>query len=133
MKKPTRKIKRVYIAGPYRADTAFGIERNIMAAKRWAAEFWKRGIAAFCPHANTAHFDGIAPDEVFLEAGLDFLLDCDALVVIPEYHKAAIRSEGTAAEMRFATSIPIPIFYLRNISPDAIVEHLTGKEDRPCA
>ena len=109
MKNPTTQIIpnfMAYIAGPYRAETAWGIDQNIQAARRVSASLWEHGIANFCPHANTAHFDGIAPDEVFLEGGLIMLRRCDAVVLVGKWWESA----GTRAEIEEAKRLGIPVF-----------------------
>ena len=51
-------MKLVYIAGPFRAPTPWGIEENVRHAERHAFEIAKLGAMPVCPHANTRHFDG---------------------------------------------------------------------------
>ena len=42
------------MAGPYRADTIYGVAQNIQKARDVALRLWKLGYAAICPHSNTA-------------------------------------------------------------------------------
>ena len=89
---------KAYVAGPYRADTHYEIEQNIRNAEAIAIELWQKGYAVFCPHKNTAHFDGLAPDHVWLEGDLEWLKHADLLVLVPGWEK----SEGTYFEREFA-------------------------------
>ena len=55
-------MKVVYLAGPYRAPTEYGVQQNIEAASRVALEGWKLGAVCICPHKNTAFVGGVLPD-----------------------------------------------------------------------
>ncbi len=100
-------MKLVYVAGPYLdpRGTRF-VEENIRAAEAVALELWKMGAAVICPHANTRHFDGAAPDSVWLEGDLEILRRCDALVAVPNWE----RSTGTLAELALARELEKPVF-----------------------
>jgi len=64
----------IYIAGPYRARTAYEVMENINRAGRAAAKWWARGFPTICPHKNTAFFDGVAPDRTFLDGDIELLV-----------------------------------------------------------
>jgi hypothetical protein len=100
-------VKVVYVAGPFRGPDSWAIEQNIRRAEELALEVWKCGAAAICPHTNTRFYQGAAPDEVWLEGDLEMLARCDAMLVVPNWHK----SEGTKAEIARAESRGIPVFY----------------------
>jgi hypothetical protein len=88
-------MKKAYVIGPYRAKTVEGIENNIRAAAEVAKELWKMGYAVFCPHLNSAHFDGVAPDESFINGDLEFLSCCDVMVILPGWRS----SRGSLGEI----------------------------------
>jgi hypothetical protein len=96
----------IYVAGPYRAATPWRIQQNIRAAQEVALAIWKLGAVALCPHANTALFDGEAPDEIWLQGDLELLRRCDALLAMP----SVLASKGAMAECKFAKLHNIPIF-----------------------
>lgn len=100
-------MKVVYIAGPYRGPDAYEIHRNICRAEELALGAWRMGVAAICPHLNSAHFQGAAPDEVWLEGDLEILRRCDAVLVTPDWE----RSVGARAEVAEATSRGIPVLF----------------------
>lgn len=100
-------MKLIYVAGPYRAKTEWGLIQNIRNAEAVALEIWKMGMVAYCPHKNTAHFGGACQDKVWLDGGLEVLRRCDGLVMI----KGWSGSEGAIAEENEAGKFSIPIFY----------------------
>jgi hypothetical protein len=57
----------IYVAGPYRAETTWGIECNTRAAEALALQVWQAGAVAICPHSNSRFFQGSAPDEAFVD------------------------------------------------------------------
>jgi len=94
----------VYVAGPYRGKSKIKIinyiqrQINIAKARLVAQELWKAGFAVICPHSNSANFDGICDDEIFLEGDKEILKRCDLMILLPNWEK----SEGTKAEVLFA-------------------------------
>ena len=63
----------IYVAGPYRAETTWGIECNTRAAEELALQVWQAGAVAICPHSNSRFFQGSAPDEAFVDGYLEVL------------------------------------------------------------
>lgn len=100
-------MKLVYVAGPYRASTAWGIEQNIRRADEVAAQVWKAGLAAICPHANTRHMDGLTSDENFLDGTMEMLRRCDAVLLVEGWQK----SSGSRAEVSEAMRLGKPVMY----------------------
>ena len=100
-------MKLVYIAGPYRAPTPWGVEQNIQAAVLAAAQVWAAGLAAVCPHANSAHMEGVTTDENFLAGTLEMLRRCDAILVIEGWKN----SEGARGEVDEAVRLGLPVLY----------------------
>lgn len=104
-------MKIAYIAGPYRSTSASGIMTNIRNAEKIAIEFWRKGYAVLCPHKNSAFFDGLAPDSVWLEGDLEFIRrlipGTDVIIMVPGWTE----SEGAKAERELAMSLGIEILY----------------------
>ncbi len=96
-----------YIAGPYRAPTVEGIARNIQAAEEVAKKYWCLGYAVICPHKNTAFFDGLTDDSVWLQGDLEILSRCDICIVMKNWYL----SKGATKEVEFAKEKGIPIIY----------------------
>lgn len=97
---------RVYVAGPYRAKTTWGIHCNIHSAKMWGLEIARMGANPFVPHANTGYYDGEMDERFWLDADLEWLRLCDAIFVCPGYEN----SRGTIDEIAEAEAIGIPVF-----------------------
>jgi hypothetical protein len=100
-------MKVVYVAGRFRADSHWGIVKNVRAAEALALEVWRLGAAALTPHMNTANFQGALPDQVWTDGTLALLEKCDAVVLVPGWED----SQGTRGEVRRAIDLGIPVFY----------------------
>ena len=98
-------MKVVYVAGPYRNNTVLGTMANIDRARKVAMVIWKMGYVAVCPHTNSALFDEVTHESVFLKGYLELVKRCDVVVVVPNYHE----SEGTLAEIEVALLNGIPV------------------------
>lgn len=72
--------KLVYIAGPYRAPTPWGVEQNIRNAMDAAVMVWRAGLWALCPHANTARMEDMTSDESFLAGAWGDASYCDDIL-----------------------------------------------------
>jgi hypothetical protein len=99
-----------YIAGPYRSKYGIiGIALNIWKARQVAKKYWKKGFAVICPHSNSALFDGIVKDEVFLEGDREFIKRLnpkkDILVLMKDWRK----SSGAIQEAFLANMIGINV------------------------
>lgn len=115
-------MKLVYIAGPFRAPTAWGIEQNIRRAETLSLEVWKLGAAALCPHANTRFFHGLCTDQTWIDGTLEMLRRCDAVLVCADSEN----SSGTRGEIEEARRIGIPVFHERPDGVGALREWLNG-------
>lgn len=100
-------MKIVYVAGPFRAPTAWDIEQNIRRAEALALEVWRAGTACICPHANTRFYQGAAPDEIWLNGDLEIVRRCDAVLTTHDWE----RSSGTRGEVELAHKSGIPVFH----------------------
>lgn len=96
----------VYLVGPYRAATEYGVYTNIARASELALEIWRAGAACICPHKNTAFFGGAAPDSVWLEGDKEIVRRCDAVFLGSDWSE----SEGARAECDLAKQIGLPLF-----------------------
>jgi nucleoside 2-deoxyribosyltransferase len=100
-------MKVIYVAGKYRGKTLYETMNNINAASKLAAEVWQAGAVALCPHKNSALFDGIVPDSVFLAGDIELLKRCDGLIAVDNWRD----SRGAEAEVAYAVARVIPIFH----------------------
>lgn len=99
-------MKVVYIAGPFRGKTAWDIEQNIRRAESVAYEVALAGAAPLCPHANTRYFHGTLTDAFWIDATVELLRRCDAVMLVKGWEN----SSGTRGEIVVAESIGIPIW-----------------------
>lgn len=98
-------MKVIYVAGPYRGPNAWAIAQNIRRAEELALDVWRLGAVALCPHLNSMHFDGVLPDETWLNGDLELMSRCDAVILAPGWHA----SSGAQAEVQQARG-RIPVF-----------------------
>jgi len=109
-------LKKAYIAGPYRAKTKLGVLVNILTARAVAKLYWQKGYTVFCPHSNTAFFDGCVQDERFLQGDLDWLRHADLLVMAPRWAvSSGARAEYYQAcdwgmDIETVDNIPLPLW-----------------------
>lgn len=96
----------VYLAGPFRALTPWGVEQNVRRAETIALSVWRLGAACLCPHTNTRFFDGSADDAVWLAGDLEMLSRCDAVLLTIDWRN----SKGATAEREFALARGLPVF-----------------------
>jgi hypothetical protein len=105
----------VYIAGPFRAGSAWAIESNIRAAEELGLKIASFGGAPVIPHTMYRFFQGALPDNVWLECGLALLRPCAAMAVAENWEG----SVGTINEILEARDhLKIPIFYEGATAPN---------------
>ena len=100
-------MKVAFISGPYRGKTHYDIEQNIREAEAVAIKYWCLGYAVVCPHKNSSHFDGLAPDDVWLKGTLAIMEKCDVIVMLPKWRE----SEGARNELERATLKGLEVIY----------------------
>jgi len=100
-------MKLAYISGKYSdpRGPAF-VDLNIRQAAEIAMQLWSLGIAVICPHTNTAHFDGAADYEGFIEGDLVMVDRCDLMVMVPNWKT----SKGAKIERQRAINRITPVF-----------------------
>lgn len=104
-------MKIVYVAGPFRANTAWGIECNVRRAEEAAAMLvMEFGVMPMIPHANTRYFHGMGDDSFWLEGTLELMRRCDALYLIDGWEA----SSGSRGERAEAERMRFPIFTSEN-------------------
>ena len=98
-----KKIKLIYVAGPYRSATREGVRRNIETAMQVAMYVAKAGYMPVVPHACTQYFDWdypkLQPDSFWLDGTMEMLDRCDAIIMCPGWeHSSGSKAEHEHAE-----------------------------------
>ena len=97
----------VYIAGPFRAKTQWGIMQNVRNAEDASLRLWKQGYAVICPHTMTQHFQNECPDDIWLKGCIELLKRCDAIYLVHGWRD----SEGSIEELKIAKELGLTIMY----------------------
>jgi hypothetical protein len=111
----------VYVAGPYRAKTRWGVVENIRKAKKVGLELCKLGCAAVVPHALYLDYDGALSDEFFLAATMRVMEGCDCVLMMDNWQD----SPGAIGEYNRARKIDMPVFF----SISRLENHLDKEKD----
>lgn len=101
-----KKMKVVFIAGPFRGSTAWAIELNARAAEIMALKVAEAGAMPFCPHTNTRFFHGQLSDQFWLDGIQEMLRRCDAVQLCGAW----LNSSGTRDELELASELGMPVF-----------------------
>ena len=106
---PLGKGKKIFVSGRYRAKTESEKAGNIWHAVRVSVRLWELGWYAFCPHANTAHFDNYSklPPEAYLEGDIAFLKCCEGIFMLEGWEQ----SVGARRELEVATEQNLEVYY----------------------
>lgn len=100
-------MKVMFVAGPYRSTDEWAVFQNIRRAEALSLELWNLGLAVICPHKNTEHFGGAAPDRLWLDGALEMVRRSDAVVCTPDWEC----STGARGEIAYARQHGIPVFH----------------------
>ena len=99
-------MKVIYIAGPYLAGSAWGIELNIRKAEALWFKVNETGNAAICIHTMGRNMQNTLTLEHWLAADMEMLSRCDAMIATEGWES----SEGTMKEVDFCFDHGIPFF-----------------------
>ena len=102
-----RYVDLVYVAGPYTAPDVEGRSKNIAAAWALGCQVAALGAMPVIPHMNTAHMDVIQPWGWWIDATMELMLRCNAVLMMPNWQD----SRGARGEHDKAKQIGIPVFY----------------------
>ena len=99
-------MKLVYVAGPYRASDSWEVEHNVRDAENVGFMIAQFGAVPVIPHTMYRFWNGTLTDEFWLEATLDIMRRCDAVVMACDWEF----SSGAKAEKQEAERLKIPVF-----------------------
>ncbi len=99
----------VYIAGAYNAPNIIDALDNMRRGQHLSYEVLKAGFTPYCPFFDY-HFSLIGPTslEEYYRVSMEFLKRSDCVLVVKEGYE---KSPGTQKELKFASTLGIPIFY----------------------
>jgi hypothetical protein len=100
------RLRLLYLAGPFTAGGVQQMPENVERARAVALELWRMGAAVLSPHLNHGGFFGQIPEPLALDACLEMVGRCDALVILPGWWL----STGTRLEMERARRLGLSIF-----------------------
>jgi hypothetical protein len=100
-------MKVIYCAGKFRGPNGWAVAENIRAAERLGFEVAQLGAAPLIPHANTASFDRTLDDKFWIDATLELLRRCDAIILVPGWE----HSVGACGEKTEAERLGLPVFF----------------------
>ena len=103
-------MKRVYVAGPYSADTVMGVLQNIGRGESTAAYLFKNGFSPFCPwhdkdYVISMYYEYFTAQR-FKDFSMAWLEVSDAVYLVEGWEK----SGGTLEEIKRAKELGIPVF-----------------------
>ena len=116
----------IYVAGPFRAKSSWDVEQNIRYAERVGYKIALLGATPVIPHSMYRFFDGTMPDSFWLNATMDILRRCDAIVMCRWW----MYSKGAKAEFREANIIGMPVIYESDTDFLALVKLLVGGKNQ---
>jgi hypothetical protein len=104
---PPKRVRRVYVAGPYSCTDILTGLRNIREGIKMAEHLLSLGYSPFCPWLDH-HFEFYGDHKVedYYRYSMDFLECCDAVLTIGDWSK----SKGVNAEVTRAHELGIPVF-----------------------
>lgn len=102
-------IPRVYVAGSFTSDNPLIINNNVARASAVGDLVCQAGCVPIVPHETGHRRAQIQTNyKWWIEATLQAMRACDAVVVVPEYKE----SKGTIGEIAEAVRLGIPVFHV---------------------
>lgn len=117
----------VYIAGKYRDDQPYKVYGHIERAWQMGCQVNALGSAyAMIPHKNSEHMEGLRGPQFWIDATLEMMRRCDAVMIIPGTWET---STGTKGEIAEAERLGIPVFYdIENLEQWLVKQEEVEKE-----
>jgi len=99
-------MKLIYVAGPFRHETHWGIDENVHRAKQVGIQVAQFGAMPVIPHSMTQSFHGEGTEQFWLDGTMALLRACQAVILVRGWQ----RSSGTKREIEEAAKLGIPVF-----------------------
>jgi hypothetical protein len=107
-------VKTLYVAGPYRAPTAMGIEQNVRNAESVALRLNQLGFSAWAPHVMNRFFFGSVSEEHALPATMELQRRLDGIIMTGDWRN----STGSCLEFLDALERQQPVFFQSELTLD---------------
>lgn len=104
---PRRRPRVVYVAGPFRASRAWLIEQNVRRAESQVRRLLELGFAPVCMHTTGRFLFGEVSETKMLDASLELVRRCDAVLLLEGYEQSA----GAVSELNAAIDADVPTFH----------------------
>lgn len=112
-------MKLIYVAGPYTAEDAYGVELNTQVAEIRARAVIKAGGMPVVPHAMTRNINQEADNDFWLAGTMALMERCDAVMLCHGWQE----SKGTLAEIARAKELGLIVFDSNEVLADWIGRH----------
>ena len=74
-----------------------------------SADYWQKGYAVICPHANSANMSGVCDENIFLMGYKIMISFCDVGIVLPGWED----SEGAKDEVALFKAFGKKLIYYK--------------------
>ena len=125
----------IYIAGPFRGETAWRIAENVHEAEKVGFMVASIGYMPVIPHSMTGSFHGTVTDSFWLAGTLQLMTRCDGVLMMEKWRE----SEGANLEHFRAKEIGLPVRYsIKELLDNHVVAEEpfpfpgAGKEQQKC-
>jgi len=99
-------MRAVYVAGAFRAKDGWGVHQNVQRALAVGYQVAELGHCPVIPHSMSQAFDRTLTDDYWLEATMEMLRRCDAIVMVAGWEQ----SQGAQAERAEALRLGKQVF-----------------------
>jgi len=100
-------MRAIYLAGPFRAPTAWGVEQNVRLAEWVGMQVAEMGVLPVIPHSMFRYAHGTRTEQFWIDATLELLSRCDAILMLKGWES----SEGSIGEHKAAEARQMSIYY----------------------
>ncbi|MCD6590553.1 MAG: DUF4406 domain-containing protein [Candidatus Aenigmarchaeota archaeon] len=116
-------MKRIFISGPFSANTKEEMARNAGVANWYAIRIFKLGADVFLPHTMFFYWEDKVDYNKILDSCIRWLWCCDAIFMLPKWSS----SYGSVREKQMARLLKLPVLTSLKQVKKFIKEGRSGK------